>query len=394
MVKPLEGIRVVDLTLAGAGPSCTKLLAEYGAEVIWIEPLTGTSTRKVHKFDFYTAGKRSVTLDLKTDEGMEILRCLIRLADVFVSNYRTRALRKLRLDYESVKEMNSRIIYATLTGFGEEGPEADFPGYDPVAFWAHSGMLRDYAEPGSLLVPPVAVGDLATGQALAGGVCAALFHRERTGESERVFTSLLAEAAYLNHDAVVECQYGEQFPKSRKKPRRALLNTYQCKDGKWITLAVLDKFEQYFFPMLKALGREDLVEDARWCRIEDTMYQNAPEVVEILDEAIAGMTQTEVLTVLESMDIPVTRVYSTEEMIRDPQVRENNYIIPIQASDGREILIPANPIKLADVNSGTVGLGPGPGLAEHSVEVLRELGYDDVTIADFLERRITSDGQG
>ncbi len=382
---------MVDFTLAGAGPSCTKLLAEYGADVIWIEPLTGTSTRKVHKFDFYTTGKRSVTLNLKTEEGKEVMRRLIKEADVFVSNYRTRAIRKLGFGYEETKALNPRIIYATLTGFGEEGPEADFPGYDPVAFWSHSGMLRDYAEPGGLIVPPVAVGDLATGQALAGGILAALLHRERTGESERVFTSLLAEAAYLNHDAVVEGQYGVKYPKSRKTPRRALLNTYQCKDGKWVTLAVLDKFEQYFFPMLKVLGRADLLGDPRWSCLEDTMHQNAPEVVEILDGAISQMTQGEVLAALESIDVPVARVYSTEEMIRDQQVLDNKYIFPIRASDGRDILIPANPVKLGDKHSGTVGLEAGPKLAQHSVEVLQELGYDEATIKEYVSREITSE---
>ncbi|WKY48018.1 CoA transferase [Eubacteriaceae bacterium ES3] len=121
MFKPLEGIKVIDLCLAGAGPSCTIILTEYGADDIWIEPLTGASTRDVFKYDFYTTGKRAITLDLKTPEGKEVIYRLIKDEDVFVSNYRPAAIERLGLDYETLKELNPKLIYATISGFGEEG---------------------------------------------------------------------------------------------------------------------------------------------------------------------------------------------------------------------------------------------------------------------------------
>ena len=275
MYKPLDGIKVVDLTLAGSGPSCTKLLAEFGAEVIWVEALRGTTTRAVHKFDFYCTGKQALTLNLKSSEGKEALSRIIKDSDVFVSNYRPKGLKSLGLTYEEVKSIRPDIIYATLNGFGEEGPEANNPGYDPVAFWSKGGLLSDIAEKGSLVVPPIAIGDITAGQGLFGGICAALMGRAKTGEGCHVFTSLLAQAVYLNHDALIETQYGEQYPKTRLEPRRSMLNTYQCKDGKWITMTIVDKFEKYFNPLMKVIDREDLIGDSRWKSIEDTMYDNA-----------------------------------------------------------------------------------------------------------------------
>lgn len=398
MYRPLEGIHVVDLTLAGSGPSCTKLLAEFGADVIWIEALSGTSTRAVHKYDFYCTGKRNLTLNLKTPEGKEALRRIIEKGDVFVSNYRPKGLAHLGLSYEEVKAIKPDIIYATLTGFGEEGEEANNAGYDPVAFWAKGGMLRDIAEKGSLVVPPIAVGDITAGISLFGGICLALLGRAKTGEGCHVFTSLLAQAAYLNHDALIEVQYGEEYPKSRLYPRRSMLNTYQCSDGKWITMTITDKFEKYFHPLLKAIGREDLVGGPRWQKIEDTMYEGAPELVKIFDEAFAKMTQEEALAVLRSIDAPVDKVQSTEEMMKDPQVLANKYVYKLEATvppagaEDPEIWVPASPIKVNDVDCGVTGRTRGPRLGEHSVEILKEYGFSEAEVQDFIERKITSVG--
>ncbi|MCI8511102.1 MAG: CoA transferase [Lachnospiraceae bacterium] len=394
MFKPLEGVNVVDLTLAGSGPSCTKLMTEFGANDIWVEALNGTSTRNVHKYDFYCTGKRAIALNLKTPEGKEALTRILEKADVFVSNYRPKGLKNLGLTYEEVKAVKPDIIYATLTGFGEEGAEANDAGYDPVAFWAKGGLLQDFAEKGSLLVPPIAVGDITTGLALFGGICAALYKRRLTGEGCHVFSSLLGSAAYLNHDALIEVQYGEEYPKTRLKPRRAMLNTYQCSDGRWITMTITDKFEKYFHPLLKAIGREDLIGDPRWQCIEDTMYEHAPELVAIFDEAFANMTQKEALEALHSIDAPVAPVQTTEELISDAQVLANKYVYKLEASvppegaGSPDIWVPASPIKYNSVDSGVTGQTRGPRIGEHSVDILKEYGYDDAKIRDMLDRGI------
>lgn len=394
MFQPLEGVKVVDLTLAGSGPSCTKLLREFGADVIWVEALNGTSTRLVHKYDFYATGKKAVALNLKTPEGKEALDRMLAKADVFVSNYRPRGLKHLGLTYEQVKEIKPDIIYATLTGFGEEGEQANNAGYDPVAFWAKGGLLRDIAEKGTICVPPIAVGDITAGQGLFGGICAALYKKAQTGEGCHVFTSLLAQAVYLNHDALIETQYGEVYPKTRRQPRRAMLNTYRCSDDKWITITITDKFEKYFDALLRVIGREDLVGDPRWNCIEDTMYEHAPELVEILDEAFAKMTQDEAIAALRSIDAPVDRVQSTEDLITDSQVLANKYIYQLEASvppegaENADIWVPASPIKFNDVTSGVVGQKKGPRIGEDTVEVLKEYGYSEEEIKQMLEKKI------
>ena len=400
MRKPLQGIKVIDVCLAGAGPSATKLLAEYGADVIWVEPLTGTSTRSVHKFDFYTTGKRSLSIDLKTPQGHEVITRLIQTADVFVSNYRTKGLRRLGLTYEALSEVNPRLIYATITGYGETGPRKDAPGYDTVAFWGQSGMMRDIAERGTLVVPPMAVGDIATGQALAGGICAALYQRERTGKGDRVFSSLLAEAIYLNHDALVEIQYGQQYPKTRKTPTRAMLNTYPCRDGKWIAIAAPGPadFDRYFWKIMHIVGRDDLIGDPRWRCQADTMYDRATEIVSIWDEGFSQMTQDEALQALRAIDMPVSPVQGTEDALTDPQVLENKYIYRLEATvppgpEQPDIWVPANPLKFTDSSSGVTGQTRGPRLGEHSVEVLQEYGYSEEEIDVLIRQGILHQDQ-
>lgn len=332
MQKPLSGIKVVDLTLAGSGPSCTKLLAEYGAQVIWVEPLRGTSTRTVHKYDFYTTGKRAVTLNLKTPEGREVLDRIIQDSDVLVTNYRPQALERLHLTYPEVHALHPQIVFASLTGYGEYGPDTNKPGYDAVAFWARGGLLSDIAEKGSLVVPPVAIGDITTGLTLFGGICAALYQRRETGKGCHVSTSLLASAIYLNHDALIEVQYGEEYPKQRTCPRRSLFNTYKCKDDKWIAIAVIADFKKYFNPLLSAVGLTHLIGDPRWQSLDDTMYENAPELVSILDEAFSKMTQDEAIQALTAIDVPVSRVQTTQDLLRDSQVLANKYIYPLEAT--------------------------------------------------------------
>ncbi len=389
MYQPLKGVKVLDFCLAGSGPSATKLLCEFGAEVIWVEPLTGSSTRDVHKYDFYTTGKRAIALNLKTEKGMEAMRRLIAGTDVFVTNYRPKAVKKLGLDYETLKKDRPDLIYAVLTGFGTEGEEANDAGYDPVAYWAKGGMLVDIAEKGTLVVPPIAVGDISTGGLLFGGIAAALYGKEKTGEGCQVMCSLLSTAIYINHDAIVEVQYGEKYPKSRLEPRRPLNNTYQCSDGKWFVLSLFNQFDRYFNRFLtEVIDRPDLV--GKYSSYEDTMKEHSREFTAILDEAFSKMTRDEAIRRLKSIDAPVNIVQTTEEVMKDPQALANKYLYKIKATvppadstDG-EIVVPASPIKFNNVDSGTERHERGPKIGEHTIEILKEYGYADEDIQQML----------
>ncbi len=389
MIQTLNGIKVVELTLAGAGPACGRMLCEFGAESILVEPLKGTVTRTLNAFDYYTSRKRSITLNTKTEEGQEILHKLIRESDVFLANYRTKGLRNMHLTYEEVKAINPKIIYASLTGFGEEGPIKDAPGNDVSAFWARGGMLHSLSEGEVLPSAGYSIGDIATATSLCMAICAALFRRERTGEGMKVYTSLLQNSAFLGHDALIEVQHGETYPKTRKAPMRGLVNSYRCNDGRYvyICIAALGPFRA----LLKEFGRQDLAESTQWASVEDTMYGRAPEIVAILDEEFGKVSVDEAMEILKRADISAQKVQTVDEVLDDPQLWDNQYFYKGRDSvKNCDMVYPSLPAKFGD--DSNLPYERGPRLGEHTVEVLRSLGYTDQAIQNLIDKNITSDG--
>lgn len=394
MQKTLEGIRVIDFTGFAAGPSCAKFLCEWGAEDIILEPVGGSTMRTAapHLVDFYGGyGKKSIALDLKTPEGKEAAYRLIKTADVFIHNYRTKAINKLGLDYETLSALNPRLIWAQLNGYGDQGPDKDLPGYDTVSFWARGGMLGDIAERGTVCVPPISVGDVATGQGLAGAICAALYHREKTGKGMKIYTSLLAEAMYLHHNAIIESQYGAiSFPQSRLEPWRATLNTYRCKDGKWVSIGCGGspaKHAVEFPKMMRALDREDIAVDPRFVPYEGTMYENAPVLVKILEETFAQFDRDEAVRRVRDVDVAIERVQTGLDLVTDPQAVDNQYITRVTASDGKEVGIPNTPIKFGD--DAPADYAPIEPMGVHAAALLKELGYNDDEIKAMADKNVT-----
>lgn len=389
MVKTLEGIKVVDFTLAGAGPACTKALAEYGADDILVEPLTGVSTRVNRKYDFYHGYKRSLPVNLKTQEGQEIMARLLEDADVFVTNYRMKALCNLNLDYETLSRKYPKLIYAILTGYGEEGEQKDDPGFDITGFWAQSGLLHDImnADDPMPIMAPSGMGDTDAGTTLALGVVAALFHREKTGKGMKVSTSLLAQGLYVNNGQIIEAQYGYQYPMSRKKPDRALKNVYRCKDGGWIEMMTMN-WEKDFWNVMRAIGREDLVGDPRWTCMKDTEDEKAPEVVKILDEGLGKLTTEEACSRLKMYGIAHAKVVKSADTLTDPQIAANKYLVPNTCVDGKTIMLPAFPVRVGD-NEPSEYIG-APRLGQHTEEILKEHGYSQAEILHLIENKIVA----
>lgn len=387
MQKTLEGVKILDMTMAVSGPACTRLLADFGAEDILVEPIGGSSIRTFgpNSMGFKTYGKKSLCMNLKTDEGKEAFHKLIEWADVFVSNYRQAGLDRLGFSYEELSKINPKLIYATLTGFGEEGPNAKDMGFDVICYFGRSGLLLDTAQKGSVIQAPYGGGDINSGENLALGICAALYHRAVTGKGMKVSTSLMQSGIFINYNQIIESQYGMELPTSRTETVRPLLNTFQCKDGEWICMNAQHHWETSWPTICNLIGRPDLIE--KYPDKESTMYEAAHELMQILDEGFAKVTSEEAIRVLKGCGtISISKVQHTQDVLKDPQALENEMLFPFKDADGREVLMPSTPIRFGDNKAAKYGQGEELGAS--TKDILKMVGYDDNTIQDWCDRGI------
>ncbi|MBR6114001.1 MAG: CoA transferase [Oscillospiraceae bacterium] len=390
---PLKGVKVVDFTVAGAGPAAGKMLADWGADVIKVEPLTGEAGRLTGltlllradeeqnpHADGKDGGKRSLPINMKDPRGVEIMDKLLAESNIFISNYRPKALTKLGLDYEQMSARHPHIIWGCLTGFGLEGPIANNPGYDTVAFWARSGAMIDLCDNGDIpLTPPFALGDYGTACSLAGGCAAALYQQAKTGKGEKVMVSLYGQAIWDN-SAIMQAEYhGNMWPKTRFEPDSPLRNTYKCKDGTWTMISILT-YERFYAPFMKLLGREDLIDDERF-NTEVAMRSHKKEMMEILDPIFLTKDYDEWDKLLNENDIAHDRINHIVDTITDEQAIANGYVYEYANRDGSKELMVSTPIKFG--KSEPIPVRWAPLLGEHSVEVMKELGYDEETIKTF-----------
>src|SRR6202000_773186 len=290
-----SGLKVVDLASFIAGPSAATILSDFGADVVKVEPPDGELWRNGHKipphthsqdpypFELANRNKRGVALNLKAASAQQVLERLAKWADVFIVNTPHSARKKLKLEYEDVAQWNPRLIYADLTGFGENGPDAALPGFDLTAYWARSGLLfmtRDAGEPPTW--PVAGSGDNATAVAVYSAIVTALYRRERTGKGSYVTTSLLASGIWSASVFIQAALCGANFYglHDRAHLANAGLNTYRSSDGTWfVVVTTPDKVPA----ALKALGREDILSDARFST-PASLGQNRPQLTAMLDE--------------------------------------------------------------------------------------------------------------
>ncbi|MDX3113606.1 CoA transferase [Streptomyces scabiei] len=387
-MKPLEGIRVLEVAMYGFVPSAGAVLADWGADVVKIEhAVNGDPQRGLRQTGSFRVdgdpnpnvahanrGKRSLGLDMSRPEGLELLHELVKDSDVFLTSFMPASRARLRIDVDDIRAVNPRIVYARGSALGPRGPEADKGGYDMTAFWARAGTAATVTPPGSdgMISPPgPAYGDTVSGTNLAGGIAAALLRRERTGEAPVVDVSLLGSGLWaLGHSIAVSVHLDRAWegvtPSAHGSPTNPLSGLYRTADGRFLAFVMLQPAR--FWPnVCRCIGRPELADDPRFTTAE-AIAEHAPDAVKILREVIASRTLTEWSKDLAALDGPWAPVQDTLQAAADQQVRANGYI-----ARAGELELVASPVQF-DVED--TRLGPAPEFAAQTEEILTELGYD------------------
>jgi crotonobetainyl-CoA:carnitine CoA-transferase CaiB-like acyl-CoA transferase len=401
-VDILEGFRVIDLTMWAFVPSAGAVLAHWGADVIKVESPTAPDPVRLFGgslepggaswlFKHYSRGKRGITLDLTTDDGREALYRLVETADVFLTSFLPETRRKLKVDVDDIRARNERIIYARGTGQGPRGPEAERGGYDGATWWCRGGLAETAREFLDSEWPPapgmVGHGDGMSGMTLAGGICAALLKRERTGRTSVVDGSLMGTALWFNGPAVIAAKLYDA-PWTTDVPhaeRAANDNMYRTKDGRFLIFAHLGDFDVEWADLCDHLGRPELASDARFATAA-VRAQHRGEAVAIFDEVIASKTLEEWKSILVTTKGVWSAVQTAREVHDDPQTIANGFVRDVEYPDG-PLALPAPPL-LFDEEAGDPPRAPDFG--EHTDEVLGEVGYDAAAIAGLRQAGVIS----
>jgi len=399
----LEGIRVLECTTFQHGTAGGYMLGELGAEVIKVaEPGVGDASRHFESLwgsgmalpggrnlfmETSNRNKKSITLSLKRREGRRVFYDLVRHSDVFLTNYRTPTLCRMGADYDTLKELNPRLIYAVASGFGPKGPLKDKRSFDPLA-QAYSGAMwmvgdKDHDEPWQM------IGGFfdQTGATMAAwGILAALYYRERTGEGQKVEVSLLGTALHMQAMNInTTLMLGRPMSRhTRARARNMMSNHYKCADGKWILLAE-PQSDRYWQELCLLLGREDLALDPRF-ETAVKRRENYKEAVKGLEEAFATKPRDEWIRIFEEngCEFGYGPVLTPEEAVKHPQVVENGYVVTYKDEEGMEWRLVGFPVHFEKTPARLRRLAPR--LGEHTEEVLRGvLGYDDQEIARLRE---------
>ena len=379
-----SGLKVVDLASFIAGPSAAVILSDFGADVIKVEPPSGELWRHANHLppqpvaeDAYpwhlaNRNKRGIALDLKSPSAQQVLEKLVKWADVLIVNTPHPARARLKLEYQDVVRWNPRLIYADISGFGDKGPDANLPGFDITSYWARSGLLsmtRDAGAPPTL--PVAGSGDHATAVSLYSAIVTALYRRERTGKGAYVTTSLLASgvgaSAVSAQAALADATF---FPlHDRANPPNPTFNVYRAADDTWFVIVLTpDKWQA----LANGIGRPDLLTDARFA---DPAKQaaNSAQLTAILDQTFASQPMAHWQEVFEQAHLTFGVVQAPSEVIKDPQLRANDIVVPLEGAGGNLKFTISSPLQMHGI--AKVPARRAPELGEHNAEILTQLGF-------------------
>ncbi|PIC63473.1 CoA transferase [Sporosarcina sp. P13] len=379
---PLEGIKVIDFTQAYSGNFCTMHLADYGAEVIKIERYSsGDQAREWapikngHSAYFATVcrGKKSLEINLKSDEGKEVIKQLVKDADIVTENFKVGSLDRLGLGYDVLKGINSRIIYASISGFGLNGPMSKFPAYDNVASAASGIMYTSGFEGGPPLKTGPALGDSYPGASLFMGICMALFHREKTGEGQRIDVSMFDSLFSLLDFPILEYATTGNIPKryGNSDPGCAPYDIFEAKDG-FISLGIAS--DRLWLQFCNVLDKQEWIENAKF-KTNENRVANYQELKLQIEEITRSYRKEEFQNLLISKGIPCIAVSTVPEMMENPQIVARNMVVDIDDPGVGIMKAPGIPIKFS-ATPGIIKSG-APLLGSSTVEVLESIGYSD-----------------
>ncbi|MCK9928941.1 CoA transferase [Frankia sp. Mgl5] len=404
MTGVMAGVRVLEVAEHTFVPAASALLADWGAEVIKIEHVErGDAMRglasagvaavpaDVHVLlEHSNRGKRSLGLDLTSAEGRDLLYRLAATSDVFLTNKLPKVRAKLKIDVESIREHNPRIIYVRGTGQGERGPDADRGSYDSLAFWARAGIASGLTRPeyGHVPSPPApGFGDSIGAMTIAGGIMGALFHRERTGVASIVDVSLLGTGLWAMGQALglslVLNMPWEPLPLNAMA--NPLVGNYLTKDGRWLAFSCLQA-GRYWPPMCEVIGRPELAVDPRFAD-HTALRDNSTEAIALLREAFAERTLEEWRSRLADFVGQWAVVQDTQEVAVDPQSVANGYIQDLETAAGVPFQLAAAPVQFDERPPAT---RRAPQFNEHGDEILAELGLDWDTVVDLKVRGVVA----
>jgi len=394
MTRALEGIRIVDFSRALAGPYCTMLLADMGAEVIKVEvPGRGDDSRgwgppfiegEAAYFLSINRNKKSITLNLKDDRAKEIARKIIQKADVLLESNRPGAMKRLGLDYENIKKINPSIIYAAISGFGQTGPYSNRPGFDQV-IQGYGGIMGLTGETdGPPMKVGIAVTDIATGMFAAIGIITALYHRERTGTGQFIDASMLdGQVSWLTYQ-------GGRYLASGNVPQRIgsahpLIVPYQdfkASDG-FINIAAGN--DNLWKKFCEVVGLGEIADDPKFAT-NAKRVENRKEVVDIISTVIETKTMQQWLDLLNDAGVPCGPIYTVDQIFSDPQVLARDMLVDVDHPVCGKIKVTGSPVKFSETPAG-VDFAP-PVLGQHNGDVLQELGYNTDEIEKLKNEKV------
>ena len=386
-----EGLKVLDCASFIAAPAAATVLSDFGADVIKIEPPgSGDPYRNLPNLPGYPVSehnyawmlearnKKSLALDLANPAAQAVLRRLVAEADVFITNFPPSVREKLGLTYATLAPLNERLIYASFTGYGEKGEEANKPGFDSNAYWARSGLM-DLVRADLHTTPARSVagmGDHPCAMAFYGAIVTALYKRERTGKGAHVASNLMANgvwaASVLAQAKLCGAKFSERRP--RERALNAVTNHYQCKDGRWIILSLLNE-ERQWPSLARCMGRDDLITDERFAT-KAGRHARSLELIRIFDELFVTRDLAEWRRILDGNGLVFGVVGILDDIPTDQQMLDNEVLVPFE----NDTMLTINSPIWVDGARKAPPRKP-PGIGEHSDEILRKAGYDDAAIS-------------